>query len=75
MTIPQALDLALQRHQSGRLAEAETLYRQILAVEPRHAEALQHLGVIALQAGRYGLAVALNPFAQGGTPTGREGSL
>ena len=44
MTIPQAFDLALQRHRAGRLAEAEALYRQILAAQPKHAEAWHHLG-------------------------------
>jgi len=31
MTISQAFDLALQHHHAGRLADAEALYRQILA--------------------------------------------
>jgi len=68
MTIPQALQIALQHHQAGRLAEAEALYRQILAAQPNHAGALHLLGVIAHQTGRHGLAVewirwsiALNP--------------
>ena len=57
MTIQQAFELALQHHQSGRLAEAEGIYRQILAAEPRHADALHSLGVIALQVGRSDIAV------------------
>ena len=68
MTIPQTFELALQHHQAGRLAEAEALYRQILAVQPNHADALHHLGVLAHQAGRQDLAtqwirqaVSLNP--------------
>jgi len=68
MTIPQAFQIALQHHQAGRLAEAETLYRQILAAQPKHADALHFLGVIAVQAGRHDLAeawlrqaIALNP--------------
>jgi len=59
MTIPQALQLAVQRHQARRLAEAEALYRQILAVQPRHADAIHLLGVIAHQVGRYDQAVDL----------------
>src|SRR5476649_1165596 len=43
---------ALARHQAGDLAEAERLFRQVLAAAPRHAVALQHLGVIALQRGQ-----------------------
>jgi protein O-GlcNAc transferase len=68
MTIPQAFEFALQHHQAGRLAEAEALYRQILAAQPNHADALHLLGVIAHQSGRQDLAVewirkaiALNP--------------
>ncbi|WP_348545012.1 tetratricopeptide repeat protein [Chthoniobacter sp.] len=57
VTVQQAFELALQHHQAGRLAEAETLYRQILAVQPHHADALHFLGVIAHQAGRHDLAV------------------
>jgi len=59
VTIPQAFELALQHHQAGRLAEAEALYRQILTVQPNHAEALHHLGVIAHQVGRNDVAVDL----------------
>ena len=59
MTIQQAFDLALQNHQAGRLAEAEALYRQILAVAPLHADSLHFLGVIADQMGRHDLAVEL----------------
>ena len=59
MTLQQAFDLALQHHQAGRLAEAEAIYRQILAQEPNHADTLHLLGVIAQQAGRSDLAVEL----------------
>ena len=59
MNIRQTLELALKHHQAGRLAEAEALYRQVLAVEPRHADALHLLGLIAQQAGSQGDAVGL----------------
>lgn len=42
---------ALARHRTGALDDAEALYRQILAIEPRHADALQFLGVIARRRG------------------------
>jgi protein O-GlcNAc transferase len=68
MTISEAFQMALQRHQAGRFAEAEALYRQILTVQPEHADALHLLGVAAHQTGRHDLAVgwirqaiALNP--------------
>ena len=35
---------ALRLHQSGQFAEAERLYRQILARDPRHADSLHLLG-------------------------------
>ncbi len=59
LTVQQAFDLAVQHHQAGRLADAEALYRQILAVQPRHGDALHFLGVIAGLMGQYGQAVAL----------------
>ena len=52
-TIPEALAIAIQHHQAGRLQAAEQIYRQILAVEPNHADALHLLGVIARQAGKH----------------------
>jgi len=57
MTTQQSFALAVQHHQAGRLGDAEALYRQILAVEPQHAGALQYLGVIAHQLGCHDLAV------------------
>jgi tetratricopeptide (TPR) repeat protein len=59
MTVRERFALALQHHQAGRLAEAEPLYRQILAVEPRHDESLHLLGVIYCQCGRADIAVEL----------------
>lgn len=56
-TIKDVLAQAFQLHQSGRLAQAEQLYRQVLAVEPDHADARHLLGVAALQAGRHADAV------------------
>lgn len=52
MTVQQAFDLAFEHHHAGRLAEAEHLYRQVLAAVPQHPDALHLLGVIASQAGR-----------------------
>jgi tetratricopeptide (TPR) repeat protein len=60
-----------QRHLAGRLAEAEQIYRQILAVMPRHADTLHALSALALQAGRpeaaerlVDQAISLRPAAQ-----------
>ena len=59
MNILQAFDDAIQHHQSGRLAEAEAIYRQILAVRPRHGGTLHLLGIIAHQLGKNEVAVDL----------------
>jgi protein O-GlcNAc transferase len=49
VTISKALTTALAHHQAGRLSVAEKVYRQILDVEPNHADALHLLGVLASQ--------------------------
>jgi predicted O-linked N-acetylglucosamine transferase (SPINDLY family) len=56
--IPEALAIAIQHHQAGRLQAAEQIYRQILAAEPNQADAIHLLGVVASQAGRLDDAVA-----------------
>ena len=50
---------ALAHHRAGRLAEAEAIYRRILAADPNHVEALRLLGMIALQVGRHADAIRL----------------
>lgn len=59
MTIDQALQLALDHHKAGRLAEAEGLYRHVLSVAPNHADSLHLLGVLASQLGQYPAAADL----------------
>lgn len=48
-TIQEALQAALQRHQTGQLTEAETIYRQILGVDPQNAVTLNLMGALCLQ--------------------------
>lgn len=62
-TTQQNFDAALQHHQAGRLGAAEQLYRQILAREPHHADALHLLGMTAAQVGRNDAAVELIEIA------------
>ena len=58
-SIAEALDLATRHHQAGELAEAERIYRQILAHEPRHPHALNQLGMLALHANQLPTAIEL----------------
>ena len=57
--ITAKLQRAVACHQVGRLAEAEQLYQQVLAGDPRNADALHLLGVVAYQTGKCQLAVDL----------------
>lgn len=59
VTVGDAIKLAHEHLQARRLADAELIYRQILAVNPAHFDALHYLGVIALQVRRYDKAVEL----------------
>ena len=55
----QAIELGVEHHQAGRLAEAEQIYRRILAADPRNADALYLLGVVAHQVGMHDGAIQL----------------
>jgi tetratricopeptide (TPR) repeat protein len=59
MTIDEALKAGMAMHQAGSLAEAERIYRHILAAQPHHADAIHLLGVIAAQNGQREPAVEL----------------
>ena len=68
MTIQQAMQLAIQNHQAGRLAEAEKICRQVLSRQPGNPDALHLLGMIAAQVGQLDAgielirrAIAINP--------------
>jgi thioredoxin-like negative regulator of GroEL len=56
-----ALAIAIEHHQAGRLVQAEQLYREVLQQQPNHVEALHRLGVIASQIGKHEKAI---PFYQ-----------
>ncbi|MFO1185366.1 MAG: tetratricopeptide repeat protein [Bauldia sp.] len=46
---PTRMDTALRFHRAGELGKAERIYRDILRREPRHFDALNMLGLVALQ--------------------------
>jgi tetratricopeptide (TPR) repeat protein len=52
-TVPEALAVAFTHHQSGRLDEAEQIYRQVLSDQPNNAHAWHLLGVVAHQKGAH----------------------
>jgi tetratricopeptide (TPR) repeat protein len=52
-TISEAWTVAVQHLQAGRLQAAEYVCRQILALEPNHAEAWHLLGIVGGQAGNH----------------------
>ena len=59
VTIPQAI-LAANRHcRAGRFAQAESIGREVLALDPDNTDAWHLLGVIAHQIGEIGAAVDL----------------
>ena len=68
ITIPQALALAVQHHQAGRLAEAEALCRRILRQDPNHPEALNLLCIVTKDSGRLDDAIELAARATAAHP-------
>ena len=56
VSVAETLQKGLSHHQSGRLNEAESIYRNILRVDPEHADSLHLLGVVAHQRGRHEVA-------------------
>jgi tetratricopeptide (TPR) repeat protein len=59
MTVEQAIELARAHQSAGRLAEAESIYTQVVAAFPNHPEALHLLGTMAYQTNRIDQAIEL----------------
>jgi predicted TPR repeat methyltransferase len=59
LTLDEAITVAIALQQRGHLAEAEAVYREVLAVAPDHPRALHYAGVLAQQQGRSEEALAL----------------
>lgn len=67
-TIAEALTVAFQHHEAGRLAEAEVLYARILDADPEQGTALHLLGVLCCQTQRAAEALPLFRRAAGLDP-------
>jgi tetratricopeptide (TPR) repeat protein len=72
LSIPQAIQLALEHQQAGNLAQAERIYQQVLSLDPNNANANHLLGIIAHQVGKDDLAAELIQKAIDSNPTFAE---
>ena len=59
LTVHQALEVAVQHHEAGRLSEADGIYQKILQADANHPVALHLHGVIADQVGNKEAAIEL----------------
>lgn len=69
------LERALHFRRTGNPAKAEALYRQVLAADPEHFDALHHLGLLKAQSGQYDEARGLIAAALTLRPRSAEASL
>ncbi len=67
-TVPQVLERAEQLRQMGQLAQARDLCQQVVAAQPRHAEALHLLGIILHQSGQAAAAIEMLQRAVAANP-------
>lgn len=47
----------VEAHKVGNFVEAERLYREVIEIEPLHAAANHHLGMVAVSLGQPGAAI------------------
>jgi predicted TPR repeat methyltransferase len=59
VTLEEAMAMAILFQKHGQLADAESLYREVLKAVPDHPDALHFSGVLAHQQGRSDEAIAL----------------
>ena len=58
-TIGQAMTVATGLHHANKFGAAEDIYRQVLAIQPEHLDALSGLAMIEYQAQRYAQGIKL----------------
>jgi protein O-GlcNAc transferase len=57
LSLTEAMDMALQHHQAGRLGEAESIYRQIVTQVPGHYQAFNNMGLALYGQGKLDEAI------------------
>jgi protein O-GlcNAc transferase len=57
--VDRLVDAGFAHHEAGRLDQAEALYREALEEDPKHAEALHLLGLVAFQQEKFQSAIEL----------------
>ncbi|MGH6727416.1 MAG: ATP-grasp fold amidoligase family protein [Pseudolabrys sp.] len=67
--IEEKVQIAISLHNQGKLIAAKKIYEDVVALNPRHFNALQLLGLVSYQIGEFDRAVALilNAIAINGT--------
>ena len=68
LTIERALQLAIDKHNEGKLKEAENIYRSILQSQPNHPDANHNLGLIAISVNQIEAALPLFKTALDANP-------
>ncbi|MGZ5801260.1 MAG: tetratricopeptide repeat protein [Burkholderiaceae bacterium] len=59
MSVQQATQMAEQLHQAGKLREANAIYLQILAIDPKNYYVVNLLGMVAAQVGNLPIALQI----------------
>lgn len=63
---------AIDQHRIGNAAQAEILFKKVLAIQPNHADANHNLGILAMEAGRVEEALPYFEAAIAATPHGQQ---
>lgn len=59
ITLEEAVEIGLRFHRNGQLREAEDIYQQVLRHDPRNADAMHLMGVLAQQAKQSAVSVEM----------------
>lgn len=67
-TLADAMRQAVAHHQSGRLSDAEKIYRAVLDGHPRHPDANHNMGILALLSNQMAIAISYFQKALNASP-------